>query len=125
MIWRFLRWVGWIAAGVILGAAVGLYVGWVVWPVEYSEANPAVLQEGYRQDYLLMIATVYADNGDLALAESRLDGMGENGRFLLLDTLLTMIVREAPEADLVRLARLARDVGLTSPAVERYAGGAP
>ena len=91
MIWRFLRWVGWIAAGVILGAAVGLYVGWVIWPVEYSEANPAVLQEGYRQDYLLMIATVYADSGDLALAESRLDGMGENGRFLLLD--LTKVFR--------------------------------
>ncbi|MCA9995682.1 MAG: hypothetical protein KDE56_08050 [Anaerolineales bacterium] len=119
------RWVGWITAGVLLGAAVGLYVGWVAWPVEYSEANPAVLQETYRQDYLLMVATVYGDNGDLALAEARLDGMGTNGRSLLLDTLLNMIVREAPEADLVLLARLARDVGLTSPAVERYAGGAP
>lgn len=112
-------------AGGLLGAAVGLYVGWVAWPVEYSEANPAVLQEGYRQDYVLMIATVYGENGDLPLAEARLDGLGANGRSLLLNTLLDMIVRQAPEADLVRLARLAEDMGLTSPAVERYAGSAP
>lgn len=122
---NLLRWVGWTAVGLLLGAAAGLYLGWVVWPVEYSDANPAVLQEGYRQDYLLMIATVYADNGDLTLAATRLDGLGGNGRSLLLDTLLDMIVRQAPEADLVLLARLARDVGLASPAVERYAGEAP
>jgi hypothetical protein len=122
---NLLRWVGWTAVGLLLGAAAGLYLGWVVWPVEYSDANPAVLQEGYRQDYLLMIATVYADNGDLTLAAARLDGLGANGRSLLLDTLLDMIVRQAPEADLVLLARLARDVGLVSPAVERYAGEAP
>lgn len=120
-----MRWISWTAVGLLLGVAVGLYVGWFAWPVAYSDANPAVLQTRYQQDYLLMIATAYEADGDLALAEQRLASMGENGRFLLLDTLLDMIVRQAPEADLVRLARLAQALGLSSPAVDRYAGASP
>ncbi|MEM7111568.1 MAG: hypothetical protein AAF614_04000 [Chloroflexota bacterium] len=119
------RWIGWTAVGLAIGIGLGLYIGWFAWPVEYRDANPTVLQDSYRQDYILMIATAYGIDGNLGRAEQRLDELGANGRNLVLDSLLDMIVREAPEAELQQVARLGRDLGLTSPAIERYAGVGP
>ena len=120
MISTIARWIGWTAVGLAVGAGLGLYVGWFAWPVEYRDANPTV-----RQDYILMIATAYGADGDLNRAGQRLDELGTNGRNLVLDALLDMVVREAPETELQQVAQLGRDLGLTSPAIERYAGGSP
>ena len=119
------RWIGWTAVGLAIGIGLGLYIGWFAWPVEYRDANPTVLQDSYRQDYILMIATAYGVDGDLERAEQRLDELGTNGRNLVLDSLLDMVVREAPETELLQVARLGRDLGLTSPAIERYTGAEP
>jgi hypothetical protein len=50
------------------GIAVGLYLGWVAAPVEYVDAGPDSLHSSFKDDYILMIATAYAGDGDLAAA---------------------------------------------------------
>jgi len=61
-----------LGAGVILGLAVGLLVGWVIWPTSYYNATPNMLRQDFRDDYLAWVARQYAANGDLAQAQERL-----------------------------------------------------
>jgi len=50
--------------GVIAGLLIGLFIGWRVWPVEWVNATPEVLQDELRVDYLRMAINTYALTGD-------------------------------------------------------------
>lgn len=115
-----MRFGGWVALGLLLGTGLGLYLGWVVWPTEFTNANPAALQESYRQDYALMIASAYAADGDLAAAEQRVDELGEDGRSFYFSFTLDTILREHNQTETRQLARLAADLGFSSPAMTPY-----
>ena len=65
-------WLLWLTVGV----GLGLYGGWVVAPVEYVDTAPDSLQQVYKDDYVLMLATAFAADGDLAAARSGLAGLG-------------------------------------------------
>lgn len=58
--------------GVVLGVAVGLYYAWVFNPVEYVNTAPSSLREGYREEYMTLIAEAYEATGDLQRARARL-----------------------------------------------------
>ena len=70
------RWIKFLIA-IALGAAAGMYFGWVVSPVEYVDASPAALRVDYRADYVLMVAEVYDSEGDLSMAVRRLAQLGD------------------------------------------------
>lgn len=110
----------WIVAGLGLGAGLGLTLGWVVWPTEYVDANPAVLQDSHRQEYAHMIATLYAADGDLAQAQQRLAELGPDHEAVLLDATLDAILRGEDEAAIRRLVALSAALGLESPALRPY-----
>ena len=120
MIKRWLRFIGWVGLGLLLGAGLGLYLGWVVWPTEFTNANPAVLQEAYRQDYALMTAAAYAVDGDLTAAEKRVDDLGTDGRTYFFSFTLDTILRGDNETEIRQLVRLAADLGFSSPAMTPY-----
>jgi len=120
LIKSWLRAAGWVGLGLLLGAGLGLYLGWVVWPTEFTNANPAALQESYRQDYARMIAAAYAEDGNLAAAEKRVESLGENGRDFYFSFTLDAILRGGNETEIRRLARLAADLGFSSPAMTPY-----
>jgi hypothetical protein len=109
-----------IALGLALGAALGLYLGWVAWPTEFSDATPALLADSYKQDYLLMVATVYAADQDLAAAQQAVQSLGDNGRAYLNAYVLDQILGGSRAPELRYLAQLARDLGLESPALQPY-----
>ncbi len=67
------RVLGWLALGLFLGAGLGLLLGWVVWPTEFTEADPTVLEEEYQIDYTLMIASAYWNEEDIGSARRRLE----------------------------------------------------
>jgi len=56
-----------LIVGLILGLIVGLVVGWVIWPVKWSYADKWV------DDYVILVGTTYAGDGDLARAQWRLE----------------------------------------------------
>ena len=65
-----------VLAGLAAGAGLGLYIGWVAAPVQYVDTAPNSLQRAFKDDYVLMIATAYAGDGDLAAARAQLAALG-------------------------------------------------
>jgi hypothetical protein len=111
----------WLVVGAVIGVAFGFLVGWVIWPIEFTEADPTVLEEGYQRDYTVMIAAAYELNGDLALAQRRLGtlGMGDSDGWLLSVT-VDHILGQGDEGEIRHLVRLADDLGLASPLMAPY-----
>lgn len=62
--------------GGLIGLAVGLVVGWGVWPVQWSEVPPSLLGEQHQQEYLRMTIDSFRLNGDPNLALQRWDDLG-------------------------------------------------
>jgi hypothetical protein len=71
------RWSKFLIA-VILGAAAGLFYGWVVNPVEYVDIAPESLREDYKTDYVLMVGEAYQVDRDIGLAVRRLALLGSS-----------------------------------------------
>jgi hypothetical protein len=115
-----------ILLGLLAGAGLGLYLGWVAWPTEFTQADPVILEDKYRRDYALMIATAYALDGDLATARRRLANLDEqDGNAWLLTVTVDAILAQADVADIERLVQLSTDLGLYSPVMAPYRQPAP
>ncbi|MCA9969877.1 MAG: hypothetical protein KC425_06665 [Anaerolineales bacterium] len=123
MLRRWLRILGLVGIGLAAGAGLGLFLGWNVWPTEYTDAVPAIMQENYRQDYAHMIAAAYAVDGDLAAARQRVASLGEAGADFYFSVTLDAILLGQDETEIRQLARLAADLGYESPALTPYLRG--
>ena len=66
-----------LALSLVVGVAIGVALGWVVWPVNYVDTDIVDLRAGYQDDYVLMISDAYVLNRDLALARERLARLQE------------------------------------------------
>lgn len=116
-----LRTMAWIGLGLLIGIGFGLFFGWAVWPIEYTEADPTVLEEAYERDYTVLIATAYSSGRDLTLANQRLASLGkEDPAGWLLSVTVNHILDEDDENEIRHLVLLSRDLGLYSPAMEPY-----
>lgn len=69
------RWTKFLIA-IIIGAAAGLFYGWVVNPVEYVDISPQSLRADYKSDFVLMVAESYQVDHDTGLAVRRLALLG-------------------------------------------------
>jgi hypothetical protein len=119
--WRGpLRIVLWLVVGAAIGVAAGFLVGWVIWPIEFTEADPTVLEESYQRDYTVMIAAAYDLDGDLLLARRRLASLGKDD---LDGWLLSVIVESLDREDEVQtrqLVHLASVLGVESPVMAPF-----
>ena len=66
----------WFLVCIVLGAAAGLFYGWVINPIRQADASPGRLREDYQSDYVLMVAEVYAHDEDISAAMDRLEFLG-------------------------------------------------
>ena len=64
--------------GVVLGLLLGLIVGWGLWPVQWTNATPAVLREDLKKDYLRMTIDSYNRTGDPNVAIQRWNNLGDS-----------------------------------------------
>lgn len=109
-----------IIFGLALGIGLGLYLGWEAWPTEFTDANPAILQETYRYDYVRLIAAAYTADNNLPAAQQRVADLGTSGPDVVLTVTLDTILQGGDEAEIRQLVRLAADLGLSSPAMTPY-----
>jgi hypothetical protein len=110
-----------VLSGLVAGIGLGLYLGWVAWPTEYTHADPVILQERYRRDYALMIAATYSLDNDLVAAQGRLANLDEDdGRAWLLTVAVDAILAQEDPDDIRHLVKLATDLGLYSPVLQPY-----
>lgn len=90
------------------GIAVGLYIGWVAAPVEYVDAGPDSLHSSFKDDYILMIATAYAGDGDLPAARAALTALALPDPAAAVQAAQARLAASGlPAADQERLAALA------------------
>lgn len=73
---RAARWIRFIIA-ILIGMGLGLYYGWFVSPVEFVDTAPSTLRQDYKTDFVLMVAEIYQNDGDLAAALNRLALLGD------------------------------------------------
>lgn len=68
--WRWLLVIAFV--GIVMGIAVGLFAGWVVFPV-IGSSNVAGLSVSAQNDYIVLVANTYAYDQDLTRAKQRLN----------------------------------------------------
>ena len=102
----------------VLGLVIGLVVlGWWVWPVQWTDADPMDLRESQRNTYLQLVADSFALNGNSELARARLEGLKRPGQ---KDIDLSTMIMDAAQSQLaagktedsLRLQRLVTSLGL-------------
>jgi hypothetical protein len=71
------RWIGFFIA-MAIGAAGGLFYGWVVNPVKYVDTTIDSLRIDYQSDYVLMVAETFKSEGSVPNAIQCLRFLGEN-----------------------------------------------
>jgi hypothetical protein len=106
-----------IIVGLVVGAAIGLILGWVVYPRQLRIATPQDLHSEYRDKYVVMVAAAYSRDRDLERARIRLDKLGTED---VLDTTASQAQRwaaaERSDFDVSVLGELA--FALSGSAVE-------
>ncbi len=99
--------------GLLIGTAVGLFLGWVQFPASGRSSSLSDLAQSYRDEYTVMIAAGYTVDADLAGARERLGRLYAelDGPELrqAIDRVITNSARGLDDISL--LVGLARDLG--------------
>jgi hypothetical protein len=115
------RWIGFILA-ILLGAAAGMFYGWVVSPVKYVDTTPQTLRIDYKSDYVLMVAEAYSAEKDLARAVSRLASLGSDAPAeVVREAILFAESQGYTDVDVALMRSLARDLETWSPSLQGQA----
>lgn len=117
---RWLLILSFLGIGLVIGISLGLFLGWVAWPTEFTDANPSVLAEPYKQDYVLMLAADYTLTNDLPTARQKIATLGEGGEDFLFSFTLDQILQGSNPVEIRHLAHLANDLGRYSPAMDPF-----
>lgn len=67
----------WFIIAIFSGLVAGLLAGWVIFPPQATAAEPDSLRADYQADVVLMTAEIYAHDGDLNAAATRLQWLGD------------------------------------------------
>jgi hypothetical protein len=107
--------------GLLIGVSVGLALSWQVWPSSDYTSSPAQIGRQYVTDYIVMIASQYALEGDLGRAKSRLDALALADTQGAVLQVTNRYIAQGGDLGTVRaLARLAYDLGVGSSALVVY-----
>lgn len=63
--------------GGIIGLVLGLVWAWLIQPVEWKDASPALLHPAYQEEYLRMAIDSYSVHRDTVTAQRRYQALGE------------------------------------------------
>jgi len=105
----------------LIGAGIGLYLGWVQFPVEFVDSPASALAQSEKDDYTLMIAAAYADDGDLNGAVERLRVLGVDNVPAYVQEVTERYITNSRGVDDIRLlVALAEGMGRLTPVMEPY-----
>ena len=100
-----------IALALLTGLGLGLAYSWLLSPVTYVDANPAMLRTDFKDQYRIVIAASYASSHDLARARARLQLLGDVDPVGQLSALAQNMVAGNASLEQVRpIAQLATDL---------------
>ena len=97
-----------LLVSVAVGLGLGVYLGWVVFPVQSGDAPPAALEQSIKDDYVLMVAAAWAGDGDRQAAQARLDSLDVDNSAEVRAAAARLAGAGYNAADLERLEALAQ-----------------
>lgn len=107
--------------GLGLGVALGLYLGWEQFPVEYVDSNLRDLAPVYQEAYTLMIAAGYMEDGDPIAAVERLSRLGVDNVPQYVQTVTERYISNSRSLDDIRLlVTLSEGLGRLTPIMEPF-----
>ncbi len=103
------------------GIGLGLFVGWYVWPVTYTESAPTRMRQDWKDEAVWLAAQAFAYDRDLEAAQARLRplGAGDLGE-LVLDRATKAIAQNLARQQIAHLVRLAAALGARSEQTDPY-----
>ncbi|HEY3312634.1 MAG TPA: hypothetical protein VGK00_13415 [Anaerolineales bacterium] len=81
------RWLFFIIS-IAVGLGLGLYYGWMVSPVEYTDTTPSSLRADFRADFALMVAESYQKDQNIDQAARHLANLGSQSPVLIVSEAL-------------------------------------
>lgn len=91
------------------GLGLGLLYGWMINPVEYVNTAGDSLRADYKADYVLMVAEIYAMDGNLDQAARQISLLGSRPPAqIVAEALATASTLEYAAEDIILLNRLAQ-----------------
>jgi hypothetical protein len=108
-------------AGLAVGIGIGLYLGWVAWPVEYYDTDLASFHPRYQFEYAVMVGASYELDGNWQRAEARLDQLEQDdiGRWLR-DLIHRSIAEGRDPVKIGHLISLAEPLGVKTEIMEPF-----
>lgn len=106
---------------VLVGLGIGLYLGWVQFPVQFIDSPADSLAPAYKDEYTLMIAAGYAADGDLNGAVERLRILGIEDVPSYVQAITERFISNSRGVDDIRLlVNLSEAIGRLTPLMEPY-----
>lgn len=118
-----------------IGLGMGFYTGWVQFPVEYRNSHMCQLSPNYQEEYTLMVARGFQEDGDLQAALDRLRPLRvegklecDDGRAYSIDNIPDWVQRLTEQKinqganpdDIRTLVTLAEAMGRLTPVMESF-----
>jgi len=114
------RWLLFLLVGLGIGAGAGVTIGWF-YPLQAAEAGIADLNDEYKAEYTVMVASAYAENGDWDLVQERLGRLEEDDPSAYVVALAEQYIADGQNAqDIRHLVRVAARFGFTTQAMEPF-----
>ena len=100
-----------IVLALLTGLGLGLAYSWLLSPVTYVDATPAMLRADFKDQYRIVVAASYASSHDLARARARLQLLGDVDPVGQLSALAqNMVAGNASLEQVQPIAQLATDL---------------
>ncbi len=104
---------------IVLGILLGNYYATEVNPVDVVDAPPTMLRMDYKTDYVLMVAEVYADEQNPALAARQLALLGsDHPSVIITEALASALDLGYTAEDLLLMRDLSNDMATWNTSLE-------
>lgn len=117
-----LRFIRSLTLGLLIGALVGLYLGWFQFPADTRSSRLSDLSQTYRDEYTVMVAAGYAVDADVSAAFIRLSRLGvDDVPEHIRQTAHRIIHNSSRGLDDIRLlVQLAHGLGQITPTMQPF-----
>jgi hypothetical protein len=114
------RYLGSLLVGFLIGLTVAVLIGWVFYPVEYTNSSLAALDPDYKDEYTVMIAEGYLYDRDVNGALKRLQPLDEKNIFNYIQDLTERFISQSNIPAITPMVALAEAIDRMTPAMEIY-----
>lgn len=107
--------------GAVVGLGIGLFLGWVQFPAQPVDSPASALTQRAKDDWTVMVARAYAQDGDLTGAFDRLRPLAPaNVPLFVQDVTERTISASGDVSDIRALVALSAGLGRLTPLMEPY-----